>query len=341
MNEDLLPTAVVGSYPQPAWLVDRQALAGRVPRVRARDIWRIPEPLLAEAQDDATRIAIRDMERAGVDVITDGEIRRESYSNHFATALEGIDLGNPGQATGRSGQAIDVPRVVGPIRRPRPVQVRDVRFLRAHTDRRVKATLPGPFTMAQQAHDDYYGDGRALAMAYADAVREEVADLFAAGADVVQLDEPWMQARPDAARQYAVEAINRALEGAAGPTVVHMCFGYAATVKDKPSGYSFLPELDRCAAGTVSIEAAQPGLDLTIVERLASKQVMVGVISMGDPSVESPETVAARIRAALEHLPARRMVVAPDCGMKYLTREVAFGKLQAMVKGAAMVRATL
>jgi 5-methyltetrahydropteroyltriglutamate--homocysteine methyltransferase len=341
MNNDLLPTTVVGSYPQPGWLVDHEALQGRVPRVRARDIWRVPEPLLAEAQDDATRVAIQDMEAAGVDIVTDGEIRRESYSNHFATALQGIDLDNPGETLGRSGQPIHVPRVVGPIRRPHPVQARDVAFLRANTTRRIKATLPGPFTMAQQAHNDHYPDRRALALAYAEVVRAEVADLFAAGADLVQIDEPWMQARPDEARAYAVEVINHALEGAAGTTAVHMCFGYAATVKDKPSGYSFLPELDACAAAQISIEAAQPKLDLAILERLPSKQVMVGVISMGDPQVESAETVAARIRAALEHLPPERVVVAPDCGMKYLSREVALGKLHAMVRGAGIVRAEL
>jgi len=341
MIDHLLPTAVVGSYPQPDWLVNKAELEGKVPRVRAKSIWRVPEPLLGEAQDDATRVAIRDMERAGVDIVTDGEIRRESYSNHFATALEGIDLDNPGRTTGRSGQPVEVPRVVGPIRRPHPIQARDVAFLRAHTERVVKATLPGPFTMSQQAHDDHYGDPRALAMAYADAVREEVADLFAAGADLVQLDEPWMQARPEAARAFAVEAIDRALDGAPGPTVVHMCFGYAATVKDKPSGYSFLPELEHCAATQISIEAAQPALDTRVLEALPSKTVMVGVISMGDPQVESPQVVAERIRAALAHVPAERMVVAPDCGMKYLPRDVAYGKLRAMVDGARMVRETL
>jgi len=341
MFDHLLPTAVVGSYPQPEWLVDRDALAGRVPRVRAHDIWRIPEPLLAAAQDDATRLAIQDMERAGVDVITDGEIRRESYSNHFATALDGIDLDNPGKSTGRSGQTIDVPRVVGEIRRPRAVQAADVAFLRANTERVIKATLPGPFTMSQQAQNDFYPDGRSLAMAYAEAVRQEVADLFAAGADVVQLDEPWMQARPEAAKQFAVDAVNHALAGAAGPTVVHMCFGYAATVKDKPAGYSFLPELDGCVADQISIETAQPRLDLAVLERLPSKTVMVGVISMGDPAVETAEVVADRIRAALAHLPPERVVVAPDCGMKYLPRDVAFGKLKAMVQGAALVRAAL
>ena len=341
MLDKLLPTAVVGSYPQPDWLVDRSALAGKVPRVRAREIWRVEVALLEQAQDDATRLAVQDMERAGIDIITDGEIRRESYSNHFATALEGIDLVNPGKTTGRSGQTIEVPRVVGEIRRARPVQVRDVEFLRRTTDRTIKATLPGPFTMSQQAHNDFYPDTRALAMAYADVVREEAIDLFAAGADVVQIDEPWMQARPEAAKAFAVEAINRALEGIDGTTVVHMCFGYAATVKEKPAGYSFLPELEYCSADQISIEAAQPKLDTAILERLPSKTLLVGVISMGDPAVESPETVAGRIRAALRHVPAERMVVAPDCGMKYLARDVAFGKLQAMARGAAMVRETL
>jgi len=341
MNHPLLPTAVVGSYPQPEWLVDRGALAGKVPRVRAREIWRVDGTLLEAAQDDATRLAIQDMERAGVDIITDGEIRRESYSNHFATALEGIDLVRPGKTTGRSGQTIEVPRIAGEIRRPRPIQARDVAFLRANTERTIKATLPGPFTLSQQAFNDFYPDTRSVAMAYAEVVRQEVADLFAAGADLVQLDEPWMQARPEAAREYAVEAINHALQGAAGTTVVHMCFGYAATVKDKPAGYSFLPELERCAADQISIEAAQPELDTTILESLPSKTVLVGVISMGDAAVETPQLVASRIRAALAHVPAERMVVAPDCGMKYLPREVAFGKLKAMVEGTDLVRESL
>lgn len=336
--DKLLPTAVVGSYPQPHWLVDAAALSGRVPRIRAQDIWRIDEAQLVEAQDDATRIAIQDMERAGVDIITDGEIRRESYSNHFATALRGIDLDNPGETTGRSGQLTMVPRVVGDIVRAQCVQRRDVQFLRANTSSVIKATLPGPFTMSQQVQNDYYPDGESLAMAYAEAVREEVADLFAAGADVVQLDEPWMQARPDAAKQYAVKAINHALRDATGTSVIHMCFGYAATVKDKPSGYSFLPELDDCAADQISIECAQPALDLSIVESLPSKTMMIGVISMGNPEVETPDVVAARVRDALQFLPADRLVVAPDCGMKYLPREIAFGKLQALVEGTAMVR---
>lgn len=341
MFDHLLPTAVVGSYPQPDWLVNKEALAGRVPRVRAYEIWRVQEEWLEAAQDDATRLAIQDMERAGVDIVSDGEIRRESYSNHFATALEGIDLVHPGETIGRTGKVTPVPRVVGEIRRPRPVQKRDIEFLRANTDRLIKATLPGPFTLSQQAQNEFYADDRALAMAYAEVVRQEVADLFAAGADVVQLDEPWMQARPEAARAFAVEAINGALDGAAGTTAVHMCFGYAATVTDKPSGYSFLPELDGCVADQISIETAQPHLDLAVLAALPTKVMMVGVISMGDPQVESPHTVAERIRAALAHLPAERLVVAPDCGMKYLPREIAFGKLSAMVEAAVMVRGML
>lgn len=341
MTDKLLPTAVVGSYPQPQWLVDADSLSGRVPRVRADEIWRVAQQQRQEAQDDATRIAIQDMQRAGVDIITDGEIRRESYSNHFATALQGVDVENPGEAIGRMGQVAKVPRVVSEIRRSEPIQRRDVAFLREHADGLVKATLPGPFTMSQQAQNDFYPDGEALVMAYAEVVREEVMDLFAAGADVVQLDEPWMQARPDAAKEFAVQAINRALEGASGTTVIHMCFGYANTVKDKPSGYSFLPELDACVADQISIECAQPQLDLSIVEQLPSKTMMIGVISMGDMQIETPELVAERIRAALQYLPAERIVVAPDCGMKYLPRDIAFGKLSAMVAGAAIVRAEL
>jgi 5-methyltetrahydropteroyltriglutamate--homocysteine methyltransferase len=340
-TDKLLPTAVVGSYPQPHWLVDADALSGRVPRVRAEDIWRIDAAQRVEAQDDATRIAIQDMERAGVDVITDGEIRRESYSNHFATALQGIDLDNPGETIGRMGQMTKVPRVTGEITRPHPVQVRDVQFLRANSSSLIKATLPGPFTMSQQVQNDYYPDGESLAMAYAEVVRQEVADLFTAGADIVQLDEPWMQARPEAAAQYAVKAINHALQGASGTSVVHMCFGYAATVKQKPSGYSFLPELDACAADQISIECAQPALDLSIVKALPSKTMMIGVISMGDANVETPDVVAGRIRDALRYLSADRMVVAPDCGMKYLPRETAIGKLRAMVEGAELVRRQL
>ena len=335
---ELLPTTVVGSYPQPHWLIDREALGGKVPRVRAPEIWRVAQPLLEQAQDDATLLAIRDMERAGIDIITDGEMRRESYSNRFATALEGIDIEHPGTTTNRSGQPIPVPRIAGPIRRKAAVEVRDVLFLKAHTSRRIKITLPGPFTMAQQAQDDYYGDEEAVAMAFAAAVNEEMRSLEAAGADVIQLDEPWLQARHERAARYGVKAINRALEGISGTTVVHLCFGYAAAVKDKPSGYSFLPQLADTRATQISIEAAQPRLDLGVLRDLAPKTVMLGVIDLADPEVESTETVAARIRAGLAHVGAERLVAAPDCGMKYLPRQVAFGKLKALAEGAALVR---
>jgi len=340
--DHLLPTTVVGSYVQPDWLVDRDMLRSMVPpRVRAAEIWKIPPDQLEDAQDAATLAAIHDMERAGIDVITDGEIRRESYSNRFATALSGIDLDNPAEVPGRSGKPITVPRITGPIRRTRPVEVRDVEFLRANTDRAIKITLPGPFTMTQTAVDDYYGDDEACAMAFAAAVNEEVRDLFTAGADVVQLDEPWMQAKPDKAKQYAVKVINRALQGASGTTAVHMCFGYAHAVKNKPSGYSFLPELAACAADQISIEAAQPGLDAAALEALAGKTIIVGVLDLADSKVETAEIVAGRIRAALEFVPANKVMVAPDCGMKYLSRAVAFGKLKALAEGAAIVRAEL
>ncbi|MCZ6840071.1 MAG: 5-methyltetrahydropteroyltriglutamate--homocysteine methyltransferase [Alphaproteobacteria bacterium] len=339
MDQRLLPTAPVGSYPQPDWLIDRAQLLGHgPPRVRARDIWRIPEGHLEAAQDDATILAVRDMERAGLDIVTDGEIRRESYSNRFATALDGVDIDTPGEVINRSGGKTLVPRVVGPIRRVRPVQVRDVEFLRSITDKAIKMTVPGPFTLSVQVVDEHYGDEEALAIAYADAVGEEVRELFAAGADIVQLDEPWMQARPEQAKNIAVKAINRALAGATGVTAVHMCFGYANMVKDKPSGYSFLPELEATEADQISIEAAQPRLDLSILETLGSKTIMVGVLDMADADAETPETVAERIRAALQHVPPERVIVAPDCGMKYLSRELAFAKLSAMVEGAEIVR---
>jgi 5-methyltetrahydropteroyltriglutamate--homocysteine methyltransferase len=338
---ELLPTTVVGSYPQPGWLVDRAALGGKVPRVRAPDLWRVAPEHLAEAQDDATLLAIRDMERAGIDIVTDGEMRRESYSNRFATALEGIDIERPGTTINRSGQPIPVPRVAGPIRRKGPVEVPDLLFLRKNTSRKTKITLPGPFTMAQQAQDDYYRDEEALAMAFAAAVNEEMRDLKAAGADVIQLDEPWLQARPERAARYGVKAINRALEGIRGPTVVHLCFGYAAAVKDKPSGYSFLPQLADASATQISIEAAQPRLDLGVLRSLAPKTVMLGVLDLADPRVESAQTVAARLRAGLAHVEPQRLVAAPDCGMKYLPREVAFGKLAALAAGAALVRRAL
>jgi len=338
---ELLPTTVVGSYPQPGWLIDRAKLGSKVPRVRAPEIWRVEGSLLEEAQDDATLLAIRDMERAGIDIITDGEMRRESYSNRFATALEGVDIENPGTTVNRSGARSVVPRIAGPIRRIRPVEVRDVLFLKKNTTKKIKITLPGPFTMAQQAQDDHYRDEEALALAFAAAVNEEMRDLKAAGADVIQLDEPWLQARPERAMRYGVKAINRALQGIPGTTVVHLCFGYAAAVSDKPSGYSFLPQLADSSASQISIEAAQPRLDLGVLKELGRKTVMLGVIDLGNPEVETPEVVARRIRAGLEHLPAERLVLAPDCGMKYLPRDTAFGKLDALVQGAALVRRSL
>jgi 5-methyltetrahydropteroyltriglutamate--homocysteine methyltransferase len=337
-----LVTTVVGSYPQPDWLIDRDRLGARLPpRARACELWRVEQPFLEEAQDDATRLAIHDMERAGVDVITDGEIRRESYSNRFATALDGIDLDNPGVALDRTGHENPVPRVVGPIRRARPVEIRDVEFLRGLTDRRIKITVPGPFTMTQQAQNDHYADERSLALAYAEAVNEELRDLKAAGADVVQIDEPYLQARPEPARQYAVEAINRALDGIEGETVVHTCFGYAHIVHARLSGYPFLRELDDCAATHVSLEAAQPNLDPEVLRGLSDKAILLGVLDLGATEVETPEVVAGRIRRALDVVPPERLVVAPDCGMKYLTRERAFGKLDAMVAGARLVREDL
>jgi len=338
----LLPTTVVGSYPQPDWLIDRGALATQAPpRIRLEALWRMPRPLLEEAQDDATVLAVRDMERAGIDIVSDGEMRRESYSNRFATALEGVDIDRPGEARTRSGKLQLVPRVVGPIRRRHAVERRDVEFLRANTDRRIKITLPGPFTMAQQAKDEHYKDEAALAMAYAEAVNAEAKDLKAAGADVIQLDEPYLQAQPEKARQYAIAAINRALEGVPGPTVVHLCFGYAYIVRGKPSGYSFLPELAQARADQISIEAAQPKLDLGVLRDLAPKTVMLGVLDLGDPEVESAETVAGRIRRALDFAPHARIIPAPDCGMKYLPRGTAFGKLKALAEGTALVRREL
>jgi 5-methyltetrahydropteroyltriglutamate--homocysteine methyltransferase len=330
-----LTTTVVGSYPQPDWLIDRERLGARLPpRVRARELWRVPEPFLEEAQDDATRLAVLDMERAGVDVVTDGEMRRESYSNRFATALDGVDLDNPGVALDRTGHENPVPRVVGPIRRKRPVEVRDVEFLRAITDRRIKITVPGPFTMTQQAQNDHYDDERSLALAYAEAVNEELLDLKAAGADLVQIDEPYLQARPEPARDYALEAIDRALEGIDGDTVLHTCFGYAHIVKERLTGYPFLRELNGCAATHVSLEAAQPALDPKVLRDLPDKVIVLGVLDLGSPEAETPEVVADRIRSALAVVPPERLVVAPDCGMKYLPRELAYRKLEAMVAGA-------
>jgi 5-methyltetrahydropteroyltriglutamate--homocysteine methyltransferase len=337
----LITTTVVGSYPQPDWLIDRDRLRDRLPpRVRAAELWRVGPHLLAQAQDDATIVAIRDLERAGLDVITDGEIRRESYSNHFATALEGVDLDHPGEIVERTGKPNAAPRIVGPIRRLRPVQVDDVAFLRAHTDRAIKITVPGPFTMTQQCEDDYYDDDRALALAFAGAVADEISDLFAAGADIVQIDEPYLQARPDAAREYAVDAINRALAGATGKTALHSCFGYAHFAQGKAvasDGYPFLDELDDVAVDQVVLEAAEPRLDPGVF-RSVRHELVLGVIDLGTTDVETPAEVAVRIRAALEHVAPERLSVAPDCGMKYLPRDVAFAKLVSLVEGAALVR---
>ena len=339
MSANLLPTSLVGSYPQPDWLIDRGKLGKQMPpRVRARELWRVEPQWLEAAQDDATLLAIRDQERAGLDILTDGEQRRESYSNRFATALDGVDLDNPGATINRNGEPVPVPRIVGPIRRRHPVEVRDLKFLRANTERRVKMTLPGPFTMAQQAQDDFYKDEEALALAYAAVVNEEVKDLFAAGADVVQLDEPWMQARPDKARQYGLNALNRALAGVEGTTALHICFGYAAMVQAKPSGYSFLPELARSRVRQVSIEAAQPNLDCSVLDELSSKTIILGVLDLSDAAIETAETVAARIRRALPFVAAERLIVAPDCGLKYLPHAVAWGKMRAMVEGTNIVR---
>ena len=335
----LFPTTLVGSYPQPEWLIDRKKLAGRFPpRVRAKELWRVPEPYLAQAQEDATLLAIRAQEEAGLDIITDGEIRRESYSNRFATALEGVDIDNPGSALDRSGHPNPVPRIVGRIRRRHAVEVEDLRFLRAHTDRNIKMTVPGPFTMSQQAQNDYYKSEEDAAMDYAVAVNEEIRDLFAAGADVVQIDEPYMQARPEKARAYGLKALNRALEGAKGTTAVHICFGYAAVIHARPSGYSFLGELSGCTCGQVSIETAQSNLDCSVLRSLAGKKLILGVIDLNDMTVETPEKVAARIRRALPHARGEDIIVAPDCGMKYLPRDVAFGKMKAMVEGAKIMR---
>ncbi|WP_416900220.1 MAG: 5-methyltetrahydropteroyltriglutamate--homocysteine methyltransferase [Minwuia sp.] len=340
MTETLIPTMLVGSYPQPAWLVDKDKLLGSgPPRVRMKDVWRPPEELVDEAMEDATLIALRDQERAGVTFVGDGEVRRESYFNHFANALEGIDIDNPGTVPGRTGKPTLVPRVTGPIRRTRAVQAREVEFLRGQTDRPLKITLPGAFTMAKMALDEFYGDQGKLIDAYADVLNAEIRDLKAAGADVIQIDEPHMQAHPEEASRYGIGAIDRALDGIGGLTIVHMCFGYAYVVKDKPSGYSFLPELDACSADAISIEAAQPKLDPAILEKLPSKKIVYGVIDLGTDEVETAELVAERLRGALKHIPAERLMAAPDCGMKYLSRAVAYGKLKALEAGAALIRA--
>src|SRR5262245_2749656 len=342
MAQPALATTVVGSYPQPDWLVDRALLSKGVPRVRQQAIWRIPEPLLESAQDDATIVAIRELERAGVDIITDGEIRRESYSNHFATALDGVDVTKPGVITDRYGNQTHVPRVVARVRRARAVEVRGLQFLRQNTDRPVKITLPGPFTMAQQARNEFYPDVEALAMDLAVAVNEEARELEAAGADVIQLDEPWLRNDPEAAKRFAVPAIDRALQGLTVPTAIHLCFGYAAVVRhQKTSGYSFLPQLAASAARQISIEAAQPRLDLGVLSDLAGKTIILGVIDLGDPAVETVDQVAARIRAALARVTPDRLILAPDCGMKYLPRATAFGKLRALSEAARAVRAQI
>ena len=338
----LLPTTVVGSYPQPDWLVNRESLEHHgVPRTHAHDIWRIPEPLLEQAQDDGTILAIRDMERAGIDIITDGEIRRESYSNRFALALEGIDAEHPGEVRSQSGRTTPVPRVVGKIRRRAAVELRDVEFLLRQTEHATKITLPGPFTLSQQVKNEFYQDEEEMAMDYAVAVNEELHDLKATGVDVVQLDEPWVRTAPDKAERYGVRAINRALEGIAGPTVVHLCFGYAHVVSNKPSGYAFLPQLADTIAQQISIEAAQPNIDLGVLADLSRKQIMLGVLDLGDPAVETAEHVAARIRRGLQYVSPERLIPAPDCGMKYMPRERAFGKLRALAAGAAIVRREL
>jgi 5-methyltetrahydropteroyltriglutamate--homocysteine methyltransferase len=335
----LFPTSLVGSFPQPDWLIDRPRLAHRFPpRVRATELWRVDPEFLPEAQRDAALLAIRAQEDAGLDIITDGEIGRESYSNAFATALDGVDIDHPGTALDRSGHPNPVPRITGPIRRRHPVEVADLEFLRAHTGRTIKITVPGPFTMSQQAQDDYYGSPEAAALGYAEAVNAEVADLFAAGADIVQLDEPYLQARPEAARQYGVKALNRALEGITGTTAVHLCFGYAAIIHDRPSGYSFLPELAACPAQQISIETAQSGLDCAVLAELPGKTIILGVLNLGDPAVETPDEVVRRVERALPYVPAERLVLAPDCGMKYLPREAAAGKLAAMTTAAARLR---
>jgi 5-methyltetrahydropteroyltriglutamate--homocysteine methyltransferase len=337
-----LPTSIVGSLPQPGWLIDHDKLAHQFPpRVRAKELWRVAPAQLEEAQDDATLLAVRAQEEAGLDILTDGEQRRESYSNHFATALHGVDVDDPGTVLNRSGQPIPVPRVVGDITRREPIQARDVRFLRAATDRTVKITLPGPFTMAQQAQDDHYGDDRALALAYADVVRAEIADLFAAGADIVQIDEPWLQARPDVARRYGAEAVTRAVEGAAGPVHLHLCFGYAAMVSERPEGYSFLPELADTPVDAVSVETAQSHLDPAQLRPLRGKGIALGVLDLSTPEVETPEVVADRVRRALDDVDVERLVLTSDCGLKYLPRASAEGKMRSLAEAARLLRAEL
>jgi 5-methyltetrahydropteroyltriglutamate--homocysteine methyltransferase len=342
VSPKVLPTTVVGSYPQPDWLIDRERLGTMVPRVRMPEIWRVQGAWLEEAQDDATLLAIRDMERAGIDIITDGEIRRESYSNHFATALDGLELEHPATITGRAGRPVKVPRIVGKIRRRQPVEARAVAFLRANTDRTIKVTLPGPFTMSRQARNEFYADEEELALDFAAAVNAEAREVKEAGADIVQLDEPWLETAPELAARYALKAIDRALDGVPGPTAIHLCFGYAQLVKDKSRGrYAFLEPLADSAADQISIEAAQPRLDLGVLRGITRQTIILGVLDLGDPAIETPQQVAARIRQGLVYVPAERLIPAPDCGMKYLPRATAFGKLQGLAQGAAIVRAEL
>jgi 5-methyltetrahydropteroyltriglutamate--homocysteine methyltransferase len=336
----LFPTTIVGSYPQPDWLIDRQKLAGRFPpRVRAKELWRVAEPHLQQAMDDATVLAIRAQEEAGLDIITDGEIRRESYSNRIATALEGVDIDNPGTALDRSGHPNPVPRIVGRVRRIRPIEVEDLLFLKKHTTRQVKITVPGPFTMLQQAQNDFYTSEEEAAMDYAVAINEEIKDLFAHGADVVQIDEPYLQARPEKARDYGIRALNLALEGVTGTTAVHICFGYAAIIHARPNGYNFLPELAACSCQQISIETAQSNLDCAVLQSLPNKQIMVGCLNLEDPAIETPLVVASRVKRALQYIRPEQVILAPDCGMKYLPREVADGKLRAMTEAAKILRA--
>jgi 5-methyltetrahydropteroyltriglutamate--homocysteine methyltransferase len=338
----LFPTTLVGSYPQPEWLIDRDKLGKRFPpRLRAKELWRVSEPWLAQAQDDATLLAIREQEEAGLDIITDGEIRRESYSNRFATALEGVDIDNPAEGKDRSGHPIHLPRIAGKVRRRGPVEADDVRFLRKHTKKPIKITVPGPFTMSEQAVNEYYKSGEEASMDYAVAVNEEIRDLFAAGADIVQVDEPWMQARPEKARQYGVKALNRALEGVTGTTAVHICFGYAAVIHEKPTGYSFLSEFAGCSCHQVSIEAAQPNLDCSVLTSLKSKKILLGCIDLNDMNIETPQKIVERVKRALPYVAKENVILAPDCGMKYLPREIAFGKVKAMVAAAERLRAEL
>ena len=339
---NLIPTSLVGSLPQPEWLIDRQKLSHRMPpRIRAAELWRIAPEFLEQAQDDATIVAIRQQECVGLDILTDGEIRRESYSNRFATALDGVDLDNPGKVVSRTGNTISVPRVVGKIRRKHPVEVRDLKFLRANTERAVKMTLPGPFTMSQQAQNDHYATEEEMALDYATAVNEEIKDLFAAGADIVQMDEPWMEAHPEKARRFGLAAVKRALENITGTTALHICFGYAALVPGRPAAYSFLEELEDSTVRQISIETSQSSLDCGVLAKLPTKTIILGVLDLSKHEIESAETVAARIRRALPYVSPDRLIAAPDCGMKYLPAEAAFGKMKSLVAGARIVRSEL